>query len=266
MVRRQREVRVVSTGISFSIKAFDIGMLTELMEPDYQLYPIYASSQDCGHAGVSRERLYIILRHIQSTDCIYDPMDLYHHIKTYIMARAQTLPCDYMIATGQEILLEALATAQKRKIPFRPGEKDLRYLLNARETDVLTKACDQYWARFHRDPCQDPNLAIFLGDNVEYSLTWSAVSGKIPTFRLNSGKTFFPFLRRWMCSSERLASFGFPVRRDVAEWMGVPPVLIKDQRRASELAGNCMLLPTVAIVQLVALACVASKKATGSLY
>ena len=77
---------------------------------------------------------------------------------------------------------------------------------------------------------------------------------------------YFPFFQRWMCHSEKLATFGFPVRQHLAEMMGTPILPIKDERRAAGLAGNAMVLPTVAIVQLVALACVAAKETTGNKY
>ena len=130
----------------------------------------------------------------------------------------------------------------------------------------LEKACAEYWARFGSDPYSDPNLAIYLGDSGDQWLTWSAVSGRIPTMRLNSGLMFFPCARRWMCASERLAALGMPIRKELAEPMGIPRVLIRDERRANFLAGNCMLLPSVAIVQMIALACVAAKHSTGSVY
>ena len=240
-------------------------MIKGLMEPDYQLYPLYVSAADCGHAGVSRDRLYVILRHVSTTDCLYDPLDLYVYIRQYITERA-TQPRDYMIASEEEVQLEAMSEAGKRGIVYVPGEGDLRYLLNEREKNNLQNACQIYWERFQQDPWQDPNLAIFLGDNVGYSLCWSASSGRIPAFRLNSGKTFFPFFRRWMCASERLAALGMPVREEIAQGMGVPKLPVRDIHRANQLAGNCMMLPTVATVQLVALSCVASKQVTGSRY
>ncbi|CAE7437357.1 unnamed protein product [Symbiodinium sp. CCMP2592] len=244
----------------------DLDMIKELMEPEYQLYPLYVAAADSGHAGVSRDRLYVIMRHVSTTDCLYDPLDLYVYIRQHITERVATQPCDYMIGSDEEVQLEAMSVASVRGIVYVPGERNLRYLLNDREKTNLQKACQVYWERFQRDPWQDPNLAIFLGDNVDYSLCWSAISKRIPAFRLNQGKTFFPFFRRWMCASERLAALGMPVRPEVAEGMGVPKLPVRDIHRANQLAGNCMMLPTVALVQLVALSCVASKKATGSRY
>ena len=53
---------------------------------------------------------------------------------------------------------------------------------------------------------KNPDLVFFLGDSPDFAKTWSASSGKIPTFRRNcaSGKYWFPAQRRWLTSSERL--------------------------------------------------------------
>ncbi|CAE7696830.1 unnamed protein product [Symbiodinium pilosum] len=235
-------------------ETFDVPMIQALMEPEYQLYPLLVDSADCGHAGTARKRYYVIMRHVASTDCIFDPFELYELIREYITER------DYLIATAEEVALEAQAVARTRNLVYNPNEFDLRYLLNRREVNSLEKACAEYWARFGSDPYSDPNLAIYLGDSGDQWLTWSAVSGRTPTMRLNSGLMFFPCARRWMCASERLAALGMPIRKELAEPMGIPRVLIRDERRANFLAGNCMLLPSVAIVQMIALACVAAKQ------
>lgn len=249
----------------YSTKNFDTDMLENLMSPEYQLYIIKNDCADVGHFGMARTRTYIIMRHVETTDCLYDPVEMYQEIKEYIRSRVQTRPSDYMIATPEEVALEAQHVSRVRMVPYVPGNMDLTYLLNEREKKTLDAACAQYRKRFSKDPFEDQNLAIFLGDSHTYGITWSAVSNRIPTFRLNTGMMFFPFYRRWMCSSEKLAAFGFPIR-DVATTMGCPPLLIRDWKRANQLAGNCMVLPCIAIVQMVALSCIASKSATGSMY
>ena len=236
------------------------------MEPDYQIYYLRVEPADSGHCGVARSRSYVMMRHVATTDCLYDPITLFQEISEYIQDRVQTQPSDYMIASDEEIALEAQAVARVRQIQFRPGVNDLSYLLNDREKQVLMVACKKYEERFQENPYENRNLAIFLGDNPSFGTTWSGVSNKIPTFRLNNGKMYFPYFRRWMCSSERLAAFGFPIRPAMAESMGVPCLPIRDWRRANALAGNCMVLPCVGIAQMVALCCIASKEATGSVY
>ncbi len=224
------------------------------------------SPADVGHAGVSRDRTYVIMRHVETVDCLHDPMDLYHQIASHISHRIATQPQEYMIATHQEIALEASAVARQRGIIYQPEETDLQYLLNHRERRVLQFACLEYFSRFGKSPQSDPNLAVFLGDNPEWSVTWSAISQRIPSFRLNTGKMYFPYFHRWMCHSEKLAAFGFPVHDDLSSEMGRPSLPIKDERRAASLAGNCMCLPVVTVVTLVALASMAEKRLVGSEY
>ena len=54
-----------------------------------------------------------------------------------------------------------------------------------------------------------PIYVFFLGDNPCHMKTWSATSGRVPTFRRNaaSGKFWFPYYKRWMTNSEK--PFGF---------------------------------------------------------
>ena len=240
--------------------------IVALMSPEYQCYHLTCSSADVGHTGCTRDRTYLIFRYIQLTECLFDPQDLYLMISQEIQSKVRTEPKDYMIATREEITMETLATCRLRQIMARPFGTNLTYLLNEREKRVLDYGCRMYQENFGQSAYSDPNLAIFLGDNPEWGLTWSATSNRIPTFRMNAGKMFFPFFGRWMCHSEKLATFGFPVRQHLAESMGTPVLPIKDERRAAGLAGNAMILPTVAIVQMIALVCFASKEATGTIY
>ena len=240
-------------------KNFDADMIVGLMSPEYQCYIMSCSACDVGHAGTSRERTYIIMRHVEKTQCLYDPHEMYSKVASYISSKVATEPKDYMVASDQEIALEAMAVARQRGIVYQPYEQNLAYLLTLREREVLRHACLEYYTRFGQRANSNPNLAIFLGDNFSWSLTWSAVSNKIPGFRLNSGKTWFPYFARWMCHSEKLACFGFPIRGPLASSMGLPALPIKDERRAAGLAGNCMNLPVVTTVMLVALSCIAEK-------
>ena len=75
---------------------------------------LFCWPRDVGHSGVSRDRVYIIMRHVETTDCLWDPIDLYHKIASHISARVQTQPKDYMIASREEVALEAVTMARKR--------------------------------------------------------------------------------------------------------------------------------------------------------
>jgi hypothetical protein len=76
---------------------------------------------------------------------------------------------------------------------------------------------------------------------------------------MSGGLMWLPHWRRWMCSSEKLATFGFPVRQFIAEAMGTPVLPIRDEKRASDVAGNCMNLSTVTTVEMIGLSCFAKR-------
>ena len=100
----------------------------------------------------------------------------------------------------------------------------------------------------------DPDACYFLGDSAGYR-TWSCVSGKIPTLRMTGGLYWWPFLGRFSVPKEKLLFLGFPVEPCYATSLDVPLVGAADEHRASELAGNAMHLPSVALVELIALSC-----------
>jgi hypothetical protein len=234
-------------------------MVLLLLSDDFQLYQIMVDCEDSGHGGASRNRTYIFCRNYHTCLAVYDVFDLYEKVRGKIMKCVQTRPRDYMIADDVEIMLAAQAVARSRKIPFQADNRDLSYLLNQRETGIVQRLSEEYERRYHEPASEAPDLAMFLGDNDSYSKTWSACSGKIPTFRMSGGLMWLPHWRRWMCSSEKLATFGFPVRQFIAEAMGTPVLPIRDEKRASDVAGNCMNLSTVTIVEMIGLSCFAKR-------
>ena len=141
--------------------------------------------------------------------------------------------------------------------PLELTEADygMKSLLNEREQTALKVACDIYRERFGREPTEDPNLFIHLGDTPPRFLCWSAISGKIPTFRTSSGFLYHPAAEVWLTPREKLAALGFPVTVDVAESMGVPMVPVADSGRASSVAGNSFQFCSAAVVAMVALCC-----------
>ena len=136
---------------------------------------------------------------------------------------------------------------------------DLWYLLLDREKHALEELMAVYKTQFGADPAQDPDLCIYLGDNPQWSRTWSAASRRIPTFRCNAGLVWSPHFKRWMLPIEKLASQGLPVERSYADAMAVLPLPVRDTHRANTLIGNNMNMSSVAIVQLVALSCLGYK-------
>ena len=138
------------------------------------------------------------------------------------------------------------------------GETDLTYLLNERELGVVHDYDEKYKAVHGPDSCpsSDPNLVYFLGDNANYG-TWSGVSGKIPTFRCNTGFYWFPFFKRFMTPRDKLSTLSMPVDHQYCQVMGVPQIEIEDSKRSSLLAGNSMNFASVGIIQMIGLSCFA---------
>ena len=175
--------------------------------------------------------------------------------------KLRTQPKDYAIADYLEIAADAMTLANKRMLDWRPPQQhetlDLTGLLTKREKQALRAYEQEYERRYQKRPCDDANLVVFLGDSPSYSLTWSAVSRRIPTLRCNSspGKLWLPSQSRWLVARERLAAMAWPVHSDLAQAMGCPSIPVQDLARAAELLGNGMHFTTVAVAQLIALAC-----------
>ena len=211
---------------------------------------------------------------------LHCPLDLADILFRNGRDRAQTKPRHFLSAEPLEILLEAQEVCRTRKVTFRPGTLDLEYILNNRERHTVASLEKHYWQRFHAAPRSDPDLCFFLGDNPKFSKSWSGTSGKIPTLRRNGSKIWFPAKQRWLTASERflgglslalepkhplaemllyshprLSTLGFPMRESMARALGVSTVAVKDPKRATQLAGNCMSFNTAAVIHMIALSC-----------
>ena len=223
--------------------------------PDYELYQIFTEPGELGFAGTSRARTYIIAAHKTKCVCLHDPFELHDAIKNRMAEYASTTIADYLVATEQDILLEAQETGRVRQIQHRPEVQDYSYYLTARELESRNTLDCKYREQFKREPETDGNLVYHLGDNALWTTSWSAVSGALPTFRLGSGssKYWLPRYRRWLTSREKLVAMGFPVTAETAEAMGTPTVFATDVKRAADI--NCMHFTTAGIMQLIALSC-----------
>ena len=127
-------------------------------------------------------------------------------------------------------------------------------LLNEREKGVIKTLQKEHKQRVSRAASRNENLVAYLGDNAERR-TWSATSGRIPTFRMSGGKHWHFASKRILTGREKLATLGFPVDSETARARGVPVLPVACPKRASAVAGNCMHLGTVAVMQLLGLCC-----------
>ena len=74
---------------------------------------------------------------------------------------------------------------------------------------------------------------------------------------------YFVKARRWQMSTEKLLSLGFPVHPTLASAMGGLPTLpVRDRRRATAIAGNCMHLSSLLLAVFIALSCFGEKNLT----
>lgn len=92
----------------------------------YHIFPLYVDMGDCGHAGATRRRVYVILAHKHMTDMITNPYNLYQNVVLDLRLKSEALDCqttpgDYLTADHMEIQLDAMEVAryftkQRRKV------------------------------------------------------------------------------------------------------------------------------------------------------
>ncbi|CAE7832180.1 desi2 [Symbiodinium sp. CCMP2592] len=239
-----------------NVQGLDMQMVQQT-HPDYEWYQIFTEPGELGFAATSRARTYVIGAHKYKTVCLHDPFELHDAIKNRMAEYAQTTVSDYLVATEQEIIMEAQDTGRTRKVVHRPGVQDYSYYLTQRELHSKAVLDNKYRQRFNSEPETNPNLVYNLGDNAEWNTSWSACSGALPTFRLGSStaKFWLPKYRRWLTCREKLVAMGFPVTTECAEALGTPIVFVSDVRRAADILGNCMHFTTAGVMQLIALSC-----------
>lgn len=233
-----------------------MGMLEDC-HPDHAWYQFISEPGHLGFAGTARERTWVIGSHMELTTCTSDPYEIYDDIRSWFTDYCQCKVSDYLVASEQEVRMEALEVANKLGLAhFVPGPSPMSILLNHRESDVARDLNEKYFQRTGYRPDSNPNLVYGLGDSAQYC-SWSAASGKIPTYRLSTcnSKFWLPKYGRWMTCKERLLSMGFPVVGEVARSMRVPLIGAANVKRASDIIGNSMHLQTCGVFQLLALSC-----------
>ncbi|CAK9087763.1 Uncharacterized protein SCF082_LOCUS41478 [Durusdinium trenchii] len=76
-----------------------IQMIKLLYGEHYNIKKLMTETNDAGHSGTSRERIYLILSHKKKTIEIADPVALYEKISQIMRRSVQTAPSDYMISS-----------------------------------------------------------------------------------------------------------------------------------------------------------------------
>ena len=127
--------------------------------------------------GFTRHRIrpkiprYIICAHKRRTEMLLDPLDLYKEITATLTASLCTVPSSYLVSEHWEIMREASALANRRKLPFEPAPRlnsDLYFPPNSPSTTMvvikglLTYFCEivVIWLQFHLVSCCVKTLKI----------------------------------------------------------------------------------------------------------
>lgn len=247
--------RMTLTMILENVLGIPIEYINLLLGTDYFIWVFTVHAADSGHAGATRTRVYILFCHKLRGRVLMCPLTAYDVMQRRIRESVQTAPSDYLVGSPRDILVEAMRWAAVRKIEYRPGCMDLTYLLLPREIKAIKYLSLAFLERFSHSAEEDPDLCMYLGDNPEWSKTWSAISGALPTLRMSAGFLWFPFHMRWMLPLEKLLSQGVPVEANYARNLKVSPVPVKDPLRINDLVGNSMHFSSVAMIQLVGLSC-----------
>ncbi|CAK9093483.1 unnamed protein product [Durusdinium trenchii] len=118
----------------------------------YHIFPLYVDMGDCGHAGATRRRVYVILAHKHMTDMITNPYNLYQNVVLDLRLKSEALDCqttpgDYLTADHMEIQLDAMEVARSSGKPFRSNLADLSYLLSDREQEAASQLSQYYVQR-----------------------------------------------------------------------------------------------------------------------
>ena len=132
---------------------------------------------------------------------------------------------------------------------------DCRPILNERESLLLYQLDTEYIRKFGEEPSANPSLFYFMGDRFEWSKTWTATSGSLPTYRRNNAFLIYRPTLRLVAPAEKLASLGWPVTQACADAMFTKVLPSMDFQRCDHVVGNSMHLTCVATIMLVALSC-----------
>lgn len=126
-------------------------------------------------------------------------------------------------------------------------------LLTERERFLVHQLDSKFSTMYKRSPENEESLMYFLGDRFEFAATWSASSGRIPTFRKNPARYLHRPSMKFLTGQEKLACLGWPVTRQIAQHMLTTPLPSTESARSDFLAGNSMHLGNCSIVMLVGL-------------
>ena len=221
----------------------------------FNVHPFTIRPKDSGFPLVERTRQYLLCTNFITARLHHDPYELFE----YVTQRLQTnlTPADAVFAEPLEIRAEEEEVCSMRGIALRPFclPQDLCYTLSEAETRYVNALDVLYMVKTGQRPESNKALVYSLTDNPVNRVSWTLTSNAIPTLRRNSGRLYFPSLKRCMTRSERLALMGFPSHPELSQACGgdVPAMT---RRQHNFLLGNSMHMPTATLILTVGLACV----------
>ena len=119
-----------------SLKGLRLKLIDALYGEHYFIYTFYVDTDEVGHHGARRERIYLILAHKQRTIQCYDPHSLYDLITNHIKSVISTRPRDYFFSSIREVQLAAADLARTRGRRMKPASwfKCWNYILHCSST------------------------------------------------------------------------------------------------------------------------------------
>ena len=241
-------------------------IFNDLFMGEYDILSLEISPGMVGFSLVERRRRYLLGLRKDSAELIADPRVVLQRAVACLSSTV-TSPRHALMASFQEIRAEALEVCAARglapPVSVILGNSleglDLTCCLTERERESLEHYTWAYFGRFGHLPDNDPDCFFDLTDNAANRLTWSCVSGKIPTLRTGSSKCWSPCRKRWLTVNELLAVMGFPTYEPLARSMGVQTMEFQTRSQAKALLGNAMHAGVAGVAVLVCLSCVRLK-------
>lgn len=95
-------------------------MIRTLYGKHYQIFKLPVCPADQGHAGISRDRIYLILTLKGKVTRVFDVNRMYSMVTAYITSKVQTKPSDYLVSDVNELKVEAARLAHVRRNTLKP--------------------------------------------------------------------------------------------------------------------------------------------------
>jgi hypothetical protein len=218
--------------------------------PGHFCQEIIVRPSDAGFSLIARERKLLLCTHKSKVQLCGSWQTMYEYLCTHLQS-SFTSPSSCMLASAHDLRLEELHVAQCRNVFPRPQaqQPDWRYLLSDNEVRRVG-VYDQL--RCQRGLAMSPDVIYNLGDNPPHRVTWSCVSGSMPTYRRGNTKYWSESMLRWITPAEKLASMGWPVFQELAEAAGCTRLEIP-RDVAARMVGNAVCLPNLGVALLAAL-------------